>query len=54
LSLGDSLLLTEKIGVKTTAKSIFREYLKLASENPDLADGNYALLITPGKKDKYE
>jgi hypothetical protein len=39
---------------ETTAKSVFREYLKLAFENPDLAEGNYAALITGGKRDKYE
>jgi hypothetical protein len=29
---------------ETTAKSIFREYLKLAFENPDLADGQLRIV----------
>jgi hypothetical protein len=38
---------------ETTAKAIFREYLKLAFENPDLAAGDYQSL-PPAKREQYE
>jgi hypothetical protein len=39
---------------ETTAKAIFREYLKLAFEHPDLAAGDYQLLLKNGRKQEYE
>jgi hypothetical protein len=38
---------------ETTAKAIFRDYLKLAFENPDLAAGNYQSLSLE-RQQKYE
>lgn len=39
---------------ETTAKATFREFLKLAVEYPELAEGSYQAIIKSGKKDKYE
>ncbi|HEU4661645.1 MAG TPA: hypothetical protein VFS63_13395 [Pseudolabrys sp.] len=38
---------------ETTAKATFREYLKLAFEHPDLAEGDYQRLVQAGKADKH-
>ena len=32
----------------------FREFLKIAVEHPELAEGDYRSLIQRGKKDEYE
>lgn len=39
---------------ETTAKATFREFLKLAVEYPELAEGDYQSLVQQGKKNKYE
>jgi hypothetical protein len=39
---------------ETMAKATFREFLKLACEHPELAEGDYPALIKAGKKIKYE
>ena len=38
---------------ETTAKAIFREYLKLAFEHPDFAAGNYERIVKNGKLLQY-
>ena len=39
---------------ETTAKATFREFLKLAVEYPELAEGKYQALARAGQKHKYE
>jgi hypothetical protein len=39
---------------ETTAKAIFREYLRLAVENSDLAEGDYQALVKKEKSREYE
>lgn len=39
---------------ETTAKAIFREYLKLAVEHPELSGGNYEAVIRDGYLEQYE
>jgi hypothetical protein len=39
---------------ETTAKTTFREFLKITVEHPELAEGDYQSLVKTGKKEKYE
>jgi hypothetical protein len=39
---------------ETTAKAVFRDYLRLAFDNPDLAAGDYLALCRAEKKESYE
>ena len=39
---------------ETTAKTTFREFLKLAVEHPELSAGNYEAVVAEGKLEQYE